>query len=712
MNPCWRQTAIVALALAITITSASGADTPSRSGDGTSSDVRRDAVTAAADMVTLNLVNADIESVAKAVSEITGRNFVLDPRVKGTVNIISARSVPRAVVYDIFVSALRLQGFAVVEERGMVKIIPEADAKTSASRTYGPGDLPREAGDRIQTRIFSLAHESAVQMVPILRPLIAPNNSITAYPNNNTLVITDYAGNLQRLEKIISAIDQPAGSDPVVIPLSHASAVDVAATVNRLFAEASAVAGSATTEPQQRITVIADGRSNSLLVRSGNPARLGQLRKFIAILDSPTNAAGNIHVVYLKNAQAMKLAETLRAIYQGEAQPGGGRSSATPLAAPATALFVAPGNAAAASLGAQQNTVTAASPGVIQADAATNSIIITAPDAIYQNLRAVLDRLDVRPAQVYVEALIAEITADKAAEFGIQWQNLSDVSRNGNRAFGGTNFGTPGQNIAAIAQNPGIAGKGLNIGIVNGQVTVPGIGQILNLGLLVRALETDANANILSTPTLLTLDNEEAAIVIGQNVPFITGQYALSGTATTPTPFQTVERRDVGLTLRIKPQISEGGTVRLQIYQEVSSVQDSSNTAGVITNKRAVASTVLVKDGEIVVIGGLMQNTVSDGEQKVPVLGDIPILGGLFRYKTRAQNKTNLMIFLRPTLVRDSQQADAYTGDRYDYILGLQRKARPAQDAVLPDVVDAPLLPPRPLPPPPVDGASSRAAGG
>jgi general secretion pathway protein D len=546
----------------------------------------------------------------------------------------------------------------------------------------------------------------------ILRPLIAANNSITAYPNNNSLVITDYAGNLQRLEKIISAIDQPAGSDPVVIPLSHASAVDVAATVNRLFAEASGGTGSATTESQQRITVIADGRSNSLLVRSGNPARLGQLRKFIAILDSPTNAGGNIHVVYLKNAQAVKLAETLRAIYQGETQPGGGRSSTTPLAAPATALAASQSNAAAASLGAQQNTVTAASPGVIQADAATNSIIITAPDAIYQNLRAVLDRLDVRPAQVYVEALIAEITADKAAEFGIQWQNLSDVSRNGNRAFGGTNFGAPSQNIAAIAQNPGIAGKGLNIGIVNGQVTVPGIGQILNLGLLVRALESDANANILSTPTLLTLDNEEAAIVIGQNVPFITGQYALSGAATTPTPFQTVERRDVGLTLRIKPQISEGGTVRLQIYQEVSSVQDSTNTAGVITNKRAVASTVMVKDGEIVVIGGLMQNTVSDGEQKVPVLGDIPILGGLFRYKTRAQNKTNLMIFLRPTLVRDSQQADAYTGDRYDYILGLQRKARPAHDAVLPDVNDAPLLPPRRLPQPPVDSASSRVDGG
>jgi general secretion pathway protein D len=314
-------------------------------------------------------------------------------------------------------------------------------------------------------------------------------------------------------------------------------------------------------------------------------------------------------------------------------------------------------------------------------------------------LRAVLDQLDVRRAQVYVEALIAELTAEKAAEFGIQWQNLSALGKNNTQAFGGTNFGNTSQNIGAIAKNPAGAGRGLNVGIVNGQITIPGIGQILNLGLLIRALETDASANILSTPTLLTLDNEEAAIVIGQNLPFITGQYALSGTATTPTPFQTVERRDVGLTLRIKPQISEGGTVRLQIYQEVSSVQDGTNLAGVITNKRAVASTVMVNDGEIVVIGGLMQNTVTEGEEKVPVLGDLPLLGGLFRYKKRAQNKTNLMIFLRPTLVRDSPTANAYTADRYDYILGQQVKSRLPPTAALPDM-DPPVLPPRPLLPP------------
>jgi len=367
------------------------------------------------------------------------------------------------------------------------------------------------------------------------------------------------------------------------------------------------------------------------------------------------------------------------------------------MSTPAPGAAAAPAAQAVYGATGGQSQGTAAAPGIIQADAATNSIIITAPDAIYNNLRAALDKLDVRRAQVYVEALIAELTADKAAEFGVQWQSLSGLGRTDTQGFGGTNFGTTGQNIIGLSQNPATAGPGLNVGVVNGRIDIPGVGQILNLGLLVRALETDANANILSTPTLLTLDNEEAAIVIGQNVPFITGQYALTGAATTPTPFQTVERHDVGLTLRIKPQISEGGTVRLQIYQEVSSIQDQTNPAGVITNKRAVASTVLVDDGQIVVIGGLIQDTVKDGVQKVPVLGDIPLLGGLFRYKTRSHNKTNLMIFLRPTLVRDSQRADAFTGERYDYILGEQEKAKPAHDAILPDMA-SPTLPPKTAP--------------
>ena len=652
------------------------------------------------DFVTLNFVNADIEGVVKAVSEITGKNFVLDPRVKGTVNIVSAKPMSRALVYEVFLSALRLQGYAAIEERGLIKIVPESDAKLHQSPTFGPQDKPRAAGDQIQTQVFTLKYESAAQLVPILRPLIAPNNTITAYQASNTLVITDYASNLQRIEKIIDSIDQPSGTDPIVIPLRYASALDVAQTVNRLFPDAPQAPGTAAADPTQRLTVVADTRSNSLIARSDNPSRLARLRSLVAMLDTPTSTAGNIHVVHLKNAEAVKVAETLRAIYLGEAAPAAPRAAAPPGASPMTTPLGASAPAQAAST----------SPGIIQADAATNSIIINAPDAIYNNLRAALEKLDVRRAQVYVEALIAEITADKAAEFGIQWQSLTGAGATDSsaRGFGGTNFGTPGQNILGIAQNPGAAGRGLNIGVIKGRVTIPGVGEILNLGILVRALETDSNANILSTPTLLTLDNEEARIVIGQNVPFITGQYAISAAATTPTPFQTIERRDVGLTLKIKPQISEGGTVRLQIFQEVSSVEDQTNPAGVITNKRSVETTVLVDDGQIVVIGGLIQDTVKDSVEKVPVLGDIPVLGALFQFKTRSRSKTNLMVFLRPTVLRDAQRADSLTGERYDYILGEQGKVKPAPSAVLPDV-ESPSLPPRQLPAP-ADATQPQAA--
>ena len=667
---------------------------PAPGGPGSSASV----AIAGPDTVTLNFVNADIEGVVKAVSEITGKNFVLDARVKGAINIVSAKPMSRALVYDVFLSALRLQGYAAVEDGGIVKIVPEADAKLHRTPTFGPDEKPRGSGDRLQTQVFTLRYESAAQLVATLRPLIAPNNTITAYPGANALVITDYAGNLQRIARIIDAIDQPGGTDPVVIPLRHASALDVAQTLGRLFAETPQAAGPAGAEPLRRITIVADARSNSLLVRADDPSRLARLRSLVAIVDSPTSAGGNIHVVYLKNAEAVKVAETLRAIYQGGTAPAAQRTPLSPTPAPGvTPASTMQPQAASFSFGGQSQQTAAAAPGIIQADPATNSLIITAPDAIYNDLRAALEKLDVRRAQVYVEALVAEITAQRAAEFGIQWQALDGAGSTGTeaRGFGGTNFGTTGQNILGIARSPGTIGRGLNIGVVKGVLTIPGVdGQILNLGLLVRALETDNNANILSTPTLLTLDNEEARIVIGQNVPFITGQYALTGTATTPTPFQTIERRDVGLTLKIRPQISEGGAVRLQIFQEVSSIQDTTNAAGVITNKRSVESTVLVDDGQIVVIGGLIQDSLSDGIEKIPLLGDIPGIGGLFRYKTRSHTKTNLMVFLRPTVLREAMRANAFTSERYDYILGEQNRVRPAASVVLPEI-EPPSLPAR-----------------
>ncbi|GAB2663981.1 type II secretion system secretin GspD [Arenimonas aestuarii] len=632
------------------------------------------------DDVTLNFVNTEIEGMVMVISEITGKNFVLDPRVKGTISIVSAKPLPREVVYDVFLSALRLQGYAAIETGGVVRIVPEAEAKLYPSASSGLRVRAAGGGDQVQTQAFHLKHQPAEQMLPILRPLIAPNNTITAHAGNNSLVITDYANNMPRLARIIAAMDMPDSSEPVVIPLHHASALDVAVTVNRLFAESVPAAG--VPGAPSRFTVVADMRSNSLLARTSDPSRLSQLRRFVAMLDSPGNAGGNIHVVYLRNADAVKLAETLRAIHGADA--GANMDSPT-------------GAMLGGAVPAEVETAHGRSSGIIQADAATNSIIITAPDATYNNLRAVIEKLDVRRAQVYVEALIAEVTSDRAAEFGVQWQNLGGLDESGRQVFGGTNFGGSGENIIGLAQNPGSAGPGLNLGIINGRVSLPGIGEILNLGVLVRALETDANANILSTPTLLTLDNEEASIVIGQNVPFITGQYATTGSGTTPTPFQTIERQDVGLTLQVKPQISEGGTVRLQFYQEVSSINDISNPAGVITNKRAVSSTVLVEDGQIVVIGGLIQDATSEGVRKVPVLGSIPGIGGLFRSKKRGRSKTNLMIFLRITLVRDSAGADAYTGERYDYILGEQQATRPRPSVIFGDP-EPPSLPVRPPP--------------
>lgn len=628
-----------------------------------------------ADSVTLNFVNADIEGVVKVVGEITGKNFVLDPRVKGTINIVSAKPVSRDLVYEVFLSAIRLQGFAAVEDRGVVMIVPETEAKVHQSPTAGPKDRVRAGGGTIETQVFKLQHGSVAQIVPVLRPLIAPNNAITAYTTNNTLVVTDYASNLKRIEEIIQAIDQPYDTDPVIIPLRHASAVDVAQTISRLLAEPTRP-----NDPSSQFTITADARTNSVLARAGDPSRMLRVRQLVAMLDSPTGAGGNIHVIYLKNAVAVKLAEVLRAVYMSEAAP-----AAAPAPAP-TSPLARPQQAPTQSA--------ALSPGIIQADAATNAIIITAPDAIYNNLRAAVEKLDTRRAQIYVEALIAEVQADKAAELGVQWQTLSGLGKSNTQAFGGTNFGDQSQNIVGLSVDPSQIGPGLNVGIVRGTVTLPGIGEILNLNVLVRALEQDANSNILATPTLLTLDNEEAKIVIGENVPIVSGQYAVTAAATTPTPFQTIDRQDVGLTLRIKPQISEGGAVRLNIFQEVSSVKERT-LSGIITSKRAVESTVLVDDGQIVVIGGLIQEDLKEGEQKVPVLGDLPVIGGLFRYSTRSRIKTNLMVFLRPTLLRNPESAEAITRDRYDYLLGEQIKSKPVARPGLPDF-EPPTLPPRP----------------
>lgn len=649
---------------------------------------------AAEEAVRLDFVNADIDAVLKAVGEMTGRTFVVDSRVKGTVNVVSGKPIPKSLAYPMLQSALRAQGFVTVEGAGFVKIVPEADGKTNPTPVGQSSVAAR--GDQLITQVFTLRNESAAQLVNVLRPLIPANNTIAAYPSTNSLIITDYADNLKRIERIIAAIDQGGGAEPVMVPVRYASAVDLVQTLNRLLTDTGSAVATSANEPTQRVQVIADARTNSVLLRSENPMRLARAKSLIEQLDTPTSKTGNVHILYLKNAEAARVAQTLRAVITGDSSGSAASTSLAPLSTTTTLGSGSAGAAAAPGASATANPFSSVSTGAIaaggvtiQADSTNNALIINAPEAIYNNLRAVVEMLDVRRAQVFVEVLIVEVTADKAAEFGFQWQALNGLSSNNTQVIGGTNFGAhgSGRNIIDTAISIGAAGPGLNLGIVRGQVFIPGIGTITNLGLLARALETDANANILSTPNLLTLDNEEAKVVIGQNVPFITGQYAQTGTQTTPTPFQTIERRDVGLTLRVKPQITEGGTVRLAIFQEVSSLQDLTitNASGPITNKRSLETNVLVDDGQIVVLGGLLQDSLSNGQDKVPLLGDVPGLGNLFRYETRKRSKTNLMVFLRPTVIRDASTVRGLTNDRYDYVIGEQKKAAPEERMFWPD---------------------------
>ncbi|HUH95615.1 MAG TPA: type II secretion system secretin GspD [Casimicrobiaceae bacterium] len=664
---------------------------------------------AADEPVTLNFVNADIEAVVKAVAEMTGRNFVLDPRVKGVINIISARPISRELVYPTLLSALRLQGYAAVETDGITKIVPEADAKQNASpviaRPVAVG------GDRLVTEVYALKNESAAQLVNVLRPLITPNNSIAAVPTGNALVITDYADNLRRIDRIIASLDVPPAGEPIVVPLRNASAIDLVQILTRLLAESAAAPGAAP-DLQQRVSLVADPRSNSILVRAESPSRLARVRALIEQLDTPGRAGGNIFIIYLKNAEAAQVAQTLRALLAGGSEVPA--TANAPSLAPASTLNVsavttgAPAAAPAAppqisaSVGASAPAFTAGG-ATIQADTANNALIVMAPEPVYNNIRAVVEKLDIRRAQVYVEALIAEVSADVSGEFGIQWNilNPNAFKNNSTQVAGGTNFGTrgTGTNIIDAQANLTSLGQGLNFGIIRGTINIPGIGQITNLALLARALETDAKANILSTPNLLTLDNEQAKIIVAENVPFITGQYAQTGSTSTVTPFQTIERKDVGLILTVKPQITEGGSIRLGIYEEVSRVQDTTNAAGIITNKRSLESTVLVDDGQIVVLGGLIQDSFTDNANKIPYLGDVPVAGALFRYDTRQRTKTNLMVFLKPTIVRSGAATTSLTADRYDYIMGEQQHLKPAQRPLWPQP-EVPTLPPRPAPQP------------
>lgn len=649
----------------------------------------------------MNFVGADIESVIKAVGQYTNTTFIVDPRVKGTINLVSEKPLSKAQAFDLLASTLRLQGYAVVRGDGFVKVVPEADAKLQVAPTR-PASV---RGDQIATQIFSLNYESATNILPVLRPLISPNNTINANPGNNTLVVTDYAENLQRLGKMIAALDVPAVNDLDVIPVRYAVASDIAVMASKLLDSGSAAPGAG---DSARTLIMADSRTNSVVIRAPSAGRANLAKSLISKLDQPTTNAGNVHVVYLKNADAVKLAKTLRAIVsndtsspasspssknssgsgsllQGSSSGGALNSgnSNTPSTPPSDTSSQSSGGGGSGSSAA----------GFIQADETTNTLIITASEPVYRNMRGVIDQLDTRRAQVYVEALVIEVTDTAASEIGVQWLALSgDKNSNyrvgGGTGFNGTNAGIVGSNLfnTALGQavnngststTPPVLGSGLQIGVFRQ------IAGKLGLGALASALNGTTGGNVLSMPNLLTLDNEEAKIIVGQNVPFVSGSTLTTGAGTT-SPFTTIDRKDVGVALKIKPHISEGGTVRLEISQEVSAVVQGSanNTNGPTTTKRSLDTNVLIDDGEVIALGGLIGDDNEGSVQKVPLLGDLPFIGNFFKYQSGSRTKTNLMIFLRPTIVRDKETGNTLTVDRYDYMRSQQMKVQPKKSVL------------------------------
>jgi general secretion pathway protein D len=708
--------------------------------------------------VTLNFVNADIDQVAKAIGAATGKTIIVDPRVKGQLNLVSEHPVPEEQAIKTLESALRMQGFSLVQDHGVLKVVPEADAKLQGVPTYFGNSTPAR-GDQVITQVFELHNESANNLLPVLRPLISPNNTIAAYPANNTLVVTDYADNVRRIASIIAGVDNAAGRQIEVVPLRNAIAVDVAQQLSKLL-DPGAIGS---TDATLKVSVTPDPRTNSLLLRASNKARLAAAKKLAQQLDAPSSQPGNMHVVHLRNANAVQLAKTLRGMMgkggsegtsgssaesnnAGSFNEGGGGGSSTSTGTPGVPPLPTSfgSSSSSGSMGGNYGAGSGSGGGglggnrsfssnrqgggsednnppggMIQADAATNSLIITASDPVYRNLRAVIDQLDARRAQVYIEALIVELQASSAANLGIQWQGALLSNSGNNGVYAGSNFGGSTSNIvnltalgagaatsgnlsgALSSLNPGsatpILPNGINIGLLHR------FGNIFGLGGLLQALSSTSDANVLSSPNLMTLDNEEARIIVGQNVPIPSGSYTTNtSSATGVNAFNTFDRQDVGTVLHIKPQITDGGILKLQLYTEVSSVDqatinNSASNGGFSINKRSVQSTVLADDGSIVVLGGLIGDNYSASNSKVPLLGDIPWIGQLFRSENKNRQKDNLMIFLRPVIVRDLEDSTAIAENRYDLMrdqqLGYQTDNRLIRDKNVPQL---PTVPPGP----------------
>lgn len=609
-----------------------------------------------AELMTLNLKDADINTVIATVSEMTGKNFIVDPRVKGKVTVISSQPMEADDIYQVFLTVLNVHGFAAVPGKSVTKIVPEVNAKQDAIPTVNGRSVVE--GGQFVTRVITVNNVAAAQLVPILRPLLPQEAHLAAYAPTNVLIASATAANIERIVGLVDRIDLSSETEAELIPLQYASASEIERILNSLQQEAAKGAA----VPADEVKIIADSRTNSVIL-SGDKSKRHQLKKIITQLDTPLQSNGNARVIYLRYAKATDLANVLSGVGKSLAEEKGG----------------------AANKGkAQGGTGT---PLNIQADEATNSLVINAAPEVVRDLEAVIRQLDVRRAQVMVKAVIAEVGADTEMQLGVMWG--FDGSADGNPVglidFNDTMVGAA-KAAQGLAEPPNLNG----LTVAAGDFT----SGAFNFAGLLRALGGNSNNNILSTPSLMTLDNQEAEIVVGQTVPFITGSYSSTGSSSTPTnPFQTIQREDVGLSLKIKPQINEGNAIRMEITQEVSSISGSTVSASdLITNKRSVKTTVMVDDGQVLVLGGLIEDQLVESEQKVPLLGDIPVLGWLFRYQSNKKIKKDLMVFIHPRIVRDSGQSTALASEKYNYMRALQLNMREEGSRLMSND-SAPLLP-------------------
>ena len=587
---------------------------------------------AIADSFTLKLKNTDIHSFIATVSKQTGRNFVVDPRVKAKVTVVSSQEMDANELYEVFLSVLQVHGFSAVPTGDVIKIVPDVSAKQNPVPDLARGTR----NDQLVTHVITVENVPAAQLVPILRPLVPQQGHLAAYAATNALIITDRAANISRLMKIIKRIDRPDNAEIEVVQLEHASAAEVV----RILATLQPTIKSKGSTPG-KVILAADERTNSVLISGDRAARL-RTRSLIAHLDTPLESGGNTRVVYLRYSKADDLVKVLKGVSEGQAKVG--LSSAKPTIKSRTQAS------------SKSSTVD------IQSDAHTNSLIITAPPDEMRNVLSIIRQLDIRRAQVLIEAIIAEISQNKSKAVGVSF--ATDGIDQGAPA-GVINLGGMAAEVASAVANPANIGLGTTLALGN-------IGGDIDFGFILRAIASDAANNILSTPSLVTLDNQEAEIIVGQNVPFVTGQTTSSSN---DNPFQTIERQDVGLTLKVTPQINEGNSIKMDISQEVSNVTSQANLANavdLVTQKRSIKTTVIVEDGQTLVLGGLIDETIRDTREKVPLLGDIPFLGRLFQYRSTEKAKQNLMIFMHPVILRDRTLEDHYSSRKYNFLRAQQ----------------------------------------